>query len=86
MANQGQQPSAHTGLSLTQLAEMIPDKTEASRWFESIVWPERAQVPTLQQRRHPRRHAKRIAVPLTCGRQDIQCMYTHRDYKQPVDF
>ncbi len=64
---------------------MIPGKTVAPRWFESIVWPERAQVPTLQQRQHLRRHAQENAELLPCVRQDGQCAYAHRGRKQPID-
>jgi len=39
MANRGLGRSDRNGISIMQLAEMIPDEAAATEWIETVFWP-----------------------------------------------
>lgn len=45
MGNRGPGRSERAGISVVQLAEMIPDETTATEWFEKVVWPDGRKCP-----------------------------------------
>lgn len=60
-------PDDHTvGVSLVELAQWIPDKVSAEKWFESVIWPDDRKCPAVRAKTRTRQRMTMIC-PIGAG-------------------